>query len=74
VCRNFGYCVSLFGLIAQHWKPKYFAGNFDDDVGMGEKKQREKRRARECLGPTTMCYDLIRRITRSFSFFSLAIE
>lgn len=61
MCRNFGYCASLFGLIAQHWKPKYFAGNFDDDVGMGEKSAETKgcketgERARKCLGPTTVC-------------------
>lgn len=48
MCRNFGYCTSLFGLIAQHWKPKYFAGNFDDDDGMG--KRSAKIKGRETAG------------------------
>lgn len=78
MCRNFGYCTSLFGLIAQHWKPKYFAGNFDDDVGDGREESATKgyeeagERARKCLGPTTVCYDLAQN--NEIIRFFLAIE
>lgn len=60
MCCNFGYCASLFGLIAQHWKPKYFAGNFDDDVGDGKEKSEEtkgREEADERMSGTTVCYD-----------------
>lgn len=78
VCRNFGYCASLFGLIAQHWKPKYFVGNFDDDVGTGgregecgNKGTRRGGREDEILSGAdySLYYDFARRINAIIRFF-----